>query len=92
MILVQQKILVVIKRGGRPLLLGMALRAIAGDLRVQGIRGCLVASLALIVGLLLQQGMVESADDLITLDPGMVTVAPETIGALELLVERCFGS
>ena len=56
---VQRKVLVVLKSGWRPFLLGVALGTVPGDLLVQGVNGRLVAALALLARFLLEQRVVE---------------------------------
>lgn len=60
-ITIQNEILVVIKGCRYPFFLSMALAAIPGDLLMERIFGRLVAGLAFLAGIRLEQGMVEAA-------------------------------
>jgi hypothetical protein len=90
-IAVEREVLVVVESCGRPLVLVVALAAIAGDLPVQRICWRLVTVLALCAGIFLQQGMVEAPLLAEALHAGVVAVAGDAILADQLLVEGCRG-
>jgi hypothetical protein len=60
-VFVQCKVLVVVEGGWRPLVLRVALHAVTGDLFVQRIGGHLVAGLARLTGIGLEQAVVKLA-------------------------------
>ena len=91
MVAVEYKILVVVKGGGGPFLLRMALQAVAGNLLVQRISRGFVAGLALIARGFLKQVVVKRAGAGKALDTGMVAVAGHAVLAAQLLVEGGLG-
>ena len=82
---------VVVKCRWRPLLLRMALAAVAGNLLVKRVVWCLVAGLASFAHGRLQQRVIESPRLSEPLHPRMVTVAGHAILANQFLVKRCCG-
>ena len=91
-IAVQYKELVMVKGGRCPLGLGVALQAVAADLRVQRASRNLVAGLALRQRFLLQLAVVKLALAGKAFHPGVVTVAGHTVLAFEFLVESGAGA
>src|SRR3990167_7571379 len=85
---VEFEILPVVKGGGGPFVLAVALAALARDLPVQIVRGGLVTGLALGARGLLQQEVVEPARGAEALHAGVVAVTGHAIRADELLVKR----
>jgi hypothetical protein len=89
-VLVQHKVFVVIKTGRCPLVLAMALQAVAGDLLVQGIGGYPVAGLACLTGTWLEQVMLKLALPGKALHPRVIAMASYAVLAEQLLVKCRF--
>jgi hypothetical protein len=89
-VFVQRKVLVVVESGWRPLVLRVALQAVTGDLFVQRISGHLVAGLARLTGIGLEQAVVKLALPGKALHPCMVAVASHTVLADQLLMKCRF--
>ena len=88
---VQHEIRVVIEGRGQPLILAMALAAIAGDLPMERILGRLMTRLAFLADIARQQGMVEPPFDPVTAHARVIAMAGEAILLHQLLVKRRFG-
>lgn len=86
-IAIQRKILIVVKGRRYPFLLAMALAAIAVELPVERIRWRLVARLAFLTAIGLEQAVVETAFGTEAFDPGMVAVTRQAILLREFLVK-----
>ena len=88
---IQYKIFVVLERRWHPLLLGVALAAIAGNFLVQCISWWLMASLAFLACLYFEQGVVKTALRAKALDASVVAMTSNTVLFQERVMERCAG-